>query len=174
MTDGNEIETAVGYYEQAEQLGNPDAMHNLALINLANDYPNRPPNDIYCFNQFLRAAQLGHLESALHLVYYYADGIPNALPIVPVDAITWAKYIIFESNNAYADQMHSALKYALDSKPLLALLNYAVTADIGSELSAYNAAHISNELSAFTKKELHMEKYFLEQAVRKQYLPAHK
>jgi len=59
MSEGDEIETAVGYYEQAAQLGSPDAMHNLALINKSGKYPNRPPNDAYCFHQYLRAAQLG-------------------------------------------------------------------------------------------------------------------
>ena len=43
---------------------------------------NFPANDIYAFNQFLQAAQSGHVESALHLVLYYLDGIPNILPSV--------------------------------------------------------------------------------------------
>ena len=51
---------------------------------------NFPANDIYAFNQFLQAAQSGHVESALHLVLYYLDGITNILPSVK----EW-KYTIF-------------------------------------------------------------------------------
>jgi len=35
------------YYEQAAQLGSPDALHNLALINLQGKFPDRLPNDVY-------------------------------------------------------------------------------------------------------------------------------
>ena len=49
-----------------------------------------------------------------------------------------------------------------------------VTADIGSELGAYNAGHLANELSRFSTKELAMENYLWQQAVNKHYFKPHK
>ena len=64
------------------QLGNPDAFHNLGLLNLEGKMDNFKPNHVYAFNKFLQAAQSGHVESAWHIVNYYLNGIERALPKV--------------------------------------------------------------------------------------------
>ena len=117
---------------------------------------------------------MGHLESALHLVHYYSNGIPGALPVVPADAQTWSKFIIFETNQEYAAEMQQALKYALQTENVKSLVHYAVAAAIGSELAAYNAGHLTNELSSFTKNEVQMEQYFWNQSIQSQHVPIHK
>ena len=35
----------------------------------------------------MKAAQLGHVESAYNLVNFYMDGIAGALPVIPGDAL---------------------------------------------------------------------------------------
>ena len=39
----------------------------------------------------MKAAQLGHVESAYNLVNFYMDGIAGALPVIPRDALVKLK-----------------------------------------------------------------------------------
>ena len=42
-------------------------------------------------NILMKAAQLGHVESAYNLVNFYMDGIAGALPVIPRDALVKLK-----------------------------------------------------------------------------------
>jgi hypothetical protein len=76
----------------------------------------------------------------------------GALPSVPKDAITWSKFIIYNSNIDHNYQMKMGLNYAVNQKPRLSLVHYMIAAETGSELAAFNAGHLIRELSSFTKK----------------------
>jgi len=94
LTEKQDAKKAKEYFEQSAEQGDPDAMHNLAIINRQNLIQNHPNDEVYCFSQFYRAAQRGHIESAYQLVLFYSDGITGNLPVVHKDAIVWAKFVL--------------------------------------------------------------------------------
>lgn len=174
LMNENDADTAIGYFEQAERFGNPDAMHNLAVLNSQGKYPGKPPDQIFCFHQYLKAAQLGHVESAYNLVNFYMDGIAGALPVIPGDALVWAKFVIAESNTSVRSFLRKGLMMTTQKKKMLSLLYYGIAASTGSELGAFNSAILINDLSRMTSNDLAAENYFLKQASSGQYVTIHR
>lgn len=112
LTEKKNAEKAKEYFERAAEQGDPDAMHNLAIINKQSLIASHPRDEIYCFSQFYRAAQRGHIESAYQLVLYYTDGIAGSLPIVHRDAIVWAKFVLSGTSVELRQTVQNGLNFA--------------------------------------------------------------
>ena len=112
LTEKQDAKKAKEYFEKAAEQGDPDAMHNLAIINKQNLVANHPSDEVYCFSQFYRAAQRGHIESAYQLVLFYTDGITGSLPVVKKDAIVWAKYVLSGTSVELRKTVQNGLTFA--------------------------------------------------------------
>ncbi|CAG5082336.1 Oidioi.mRNA.OKI2018_I69.PAR.g10099.t1.cds [Oikopleura dioica] len=168
LQEEKNAEKAKEYFEKAAELGDPDAMHNLAIINKQNLIPNQPRDDVYCFGQFYRAAQRGHIESAYQLVLFYSDGIPGSLPVVHKDAVVWAKFVLSGTSVELRQTLQNGLKFA-KKQPALSFCFYGLSAIASSDLGAFNAAFLISEKF---NKEADLDLRFLKLAVENTtYLP---
>ena len=112
LTEKQDAKKAKEFFERAAEQGDPDAMHNLAIINRQNLVQNHPRDEVYCFSQFYRAAQRGHIESAYQLVLLYTDGITGSLPVVKKDAIVWAKFVLSGTSSELRKTVQNGLIFA--------------------------------------------------------------
>ena len=146
----HDINQAIVLLERAADLGNPDARHNLALLNLEGKMKQLPPNHIYAFNQFLQAAQNGHVESAMKLVNYYYEGIiennHHLLPVVRKDAVSWSRFVVYTVDPELSQLLKLAVQSKLEGKLVQSMMLYSIGSMLGIEIAAYNAAWIADHI----------------------------
>ncbi|XP_056466678.1 protein sel-1 homolog 3 [Gadus chalcogrammus] len=137
---------AVELWEEADLLGSPDAAMNLGVMYSQGHYPGKPANKFMAYKYYLKSAQRGHLNGAIHLSELWTSGIPGLLQRRPADAVLWSKWVS-EHNGYLGIVLRKALKFHLNNESLMSLLYYLMAAESGYAPAQFNTAHICEQNS---------------------------
>ncbi|XP_033969255.1 protein sel-1 homolog 3 isoform X2 [Trematomus bernacchii] len=135
---------AVKLWEQADELGSPDAALNLAVMHSQGLYPGKAANQFMAYQYYLKSAERGHIRGAVQLASYWTTGIPGQVNRRPSDAVLWAKWAA-EHNGYLGSILRKALDSNLKSDMFSSLLYYMMAAESGYPPAQFNAAYLCDQ-----------------------------
>ncbi|KAI4815468.1 hypothetical protein KUCAC02_005612 [Chaenocephalus aceratus] len=139
-----DYEQAVKLWEQADELGSPDAALNLAVMHSQGLYPGKAADQFMAYQYYLKSAERGHIRGAVQLASYWTTGIPGQVNRRPSEAVLWAKWAA-EHNGYLGSILRKALDSNLKSDMFSSLLYYMMAAESGYPPAQFNAAYLCDQ-----------------------------
>ncbi|XP_043928716.1 protein sel-1 homolog 3-like [Protopterus annectens] len=136
---------AVEYWEKADEMENAEAPLNLGVICSLGLYPGKPKDDFIVYSYYWKSAHRGHIDGAVRLAEYWSTGVHGKVARVPLYAIVWAKWAS-EQNGYLGAVLRRALNAYLEHSWPEALVNYAMAAETGFEVSQFNMAYLCEQI----------------------------
>ncbi|KAI3354110.1 hypothetical protein L3Q82_018660 [Scortum barcoo] len=139
-----DYEQAVRLWEQADQLGCPDAALNLGVVYKQGLYPGKAADQFAAYQYFLRAAERGHIRGAVLLANIWITGIHGRVNRHPLDAVLWVKWAA-EHNGYLGSILRKGLDSYLKSDMFSSLLYYMMAAESGYAAAQFNVAYLCEQ-----------------------------
>ncbi|XP_069059834.1 protein sel-1 homolog 3-like [Pleurodeles waltl] len=137
----NDDARAVEFWHKADNLGDKEAPFNLGILYSQGRYPGKPKDEFAAYKYFWKSAMRGHIDAAVHLSIYWSQGIPGAVPRVPVDAVIWTKWAS-EQNGYLGAILRKGLDGFLQRSWPKALVYYIQAAEAGFDAAQFNMAYL--------------------------------
>ncbi|XP_069495663.1 protein sel-1 homolog 3-like [Ambystoma mexicanum] len=132
---------AVELWHKADDMGDMEAPFNLGILLSLGLYPGKPKDEFAAYTYFWKSAMRGHIDAAVHLSAFWIQGIPGAVPRMPIDAVLWSKWAS-EKNGYLGAILRKSLDAYLQRDWPKSILNYIQAAEAGFDAALFNMAYI--------------------------------
>ncbi|KAK3609382.1 hypothetical protein CHS0354_036623 [Potamilus streckersoni] len=143
MNFNKNFTAAAEYFEQAYKMGNPDAAHNLGILHLGGQYPDKEMDADLALRYFNYAAVRGQIDAGVAVAYQNIKGTDKT-PRSVYNAVEWARYIA-EKNPAIGFILRKGIQAYRHGDIQQAILYYMMAADAGAEIGSFNLAWLCEE-----------------------------
>ncbi|XP_052803670.1 protein sel-1 homolog 3-like [Mya arenaria] len=166
---------AAEYFERAHRLGNPDAMFNLGHMHLYGTYPYKEKDVDLALRYFFDAGTRNHLDAGVAIAAISAKGTGRQ-PRNVYTAAEWSRFIA-EKTPAVGMVLRKGIKAFKAGKHDVSLFYYALAADAGLEIGAFNLAWLCEEnrdgVTSFIEKECVWSQYNISIQREKQFVDSY-